>query len=109
MIDKVFLNLYNLLDGDQGAVKEISRDFYNQLQEDLPRILNYIHGKQYADAKKIAHKLKGSVMNFDLPEMIESFITLEQLLASENAEEAIRFYYHIESQIKSFHDLMIDL
>lgn len=103
-MNQIFDNLYTLLDRDLKSVIEISNDFYNQLKEDLPTILSLIELNHYSEAKKLAHKLKGSSMNFHLPLMTEAFITLENSLESQFYEESIANYHLIKKEMSVFYD-----
>lgn len=102
-MNQIFDNLYTLLDKDLKSVIEISNDFYNQLKEDLPTIFSLIEVGHYSDAKKLAHKLKGSSMNFHLPIMTEAFITLENSLESQIYENAIAECHIIEKEMSVFY------
>ena len=103
-VNKIFDNLYTLLEEDLSSLIEISGDFYDQLSQELPTIISLIQLGNYTSAKKLAHKLKGSSMNFYLPVMTEAFITLENTLSAQEYDNAIACCTIIENEISVFHD-----
>lgn len=99
---EIFENLNALLDGDLEAITEISNDFTIQMHEDLPTVIGLIHKEHYTDARKLAHKLKGSVMNFKLPVMVEAFISLEASLDAANQDAALKYCNQILLELSNF-------
>lgn len=81
---RIFENLNMILEGDIDSISEISKDFADQMNTDMPIIINHVNNGDFMDAKKFAHKLKGSAMNFNGTEIIEHFISLESALSVGN-------------------------
>jgi len=101
-MQEVFETLYMLLEGDKDSVHEIATDCYTQLKEDFPKIVTALHKGDLSLAKKFAHKLKGSVMNFKTNEMIEHFVQLENLIDQANTKQATSICKEIEKDIHIF-------
>jgi len=103
---EVFENLNILLGGDTDAINEIARDFSMQMEVDLPQVITHIHNEQLTAARKLAHKLKGSVMNFKLPEMLEAFKALEKALDETDIATANNCLTVIQDELSKFNKLI---
>lgn len=106
---EVFENLNTLLDGDIEAIKEISSDFTTQMHIDMPTVIGHINNGNYSEGRKIAHKLKGSVMNFNMPLMLEAFISLENSLDSENQDASFKYCNKILLALSTFDTLLSNI
>lgn len=103
---EAFQNLVTLLDGDMEAIKEISLDFRDQMHTDMPTVITHINNGDFTDARKIAHKLKGSTMNFQLPTMIDAFLALESALDNGNQDSAYKYCNQILLELSNFDTLL---
>lgn len=99
---EAFQNLVTLLDGDMETIKEISVDFRDQMHTDMPTVITHITNGDFTDARKIAHKLKGSTMNFYLPTMIEAFLALEAALDKGRQDSAYKYCNQILLELSNF-------
>lgn len=102
----VFENLNMLLEGDIEAIIEISKDFVDQMNTDMPVIRTHINDGNYTDAKKYAHKLKGSAMNFNDNTLIEKFVSLESALTTANSDSALTYCDKIMLMVSDFEKLI---
>lgn len=103
---EAFQNLDILLDGDMEAIKEISMDFRDQMHTDMPTVITHINNGDFTDARKIAHKLKGSTMNFQLPTMIDAFLDLEAALDNGNKASSHKICNQILLELSNFDTLL---
>lgn len=76
---KFYKQLFNEIGKDKELLKELVSDFISIYEEHIEELSNGIENGSYDDIAFIAHKLKGSSMNFNMPEFTKAAEELENI------------------------------
>jgi HPt (histidine-containing phosphotransfer) domain-containing protein len=72
-----FKNLFCEIGNDTELLIELTEDFQTIFQDSIQDLLHAIKTNDYYKIDRIAHKLKGASMNFNIPEFTNAANTIE--------------------------------
>ena len=101
-MNKIFENLFQTLNEDSKSLIEISEDFITQMNEYIALINDEIIADEYEGLIKTIHTLKGSVLNFDLPIIIDALSEIKNLTLEKKRLEALASLEKIQFEMKIF-------
>jgi HPt (histidine-containing phosphotransfer) domain-containing protein len=74
--------------GDQALVREIVRDILETTVRELPTLLDLIAASDFDAGGKLAHRIRGSLLNLAADRICAHLLELETACAASNAQEA---------------------
>ncbi len=74
-----FKNLYHEIGNDKELLLELTVDFQTIFQDSFQNLIHAIEIKDYYIIERIAHKLKGASMNFNIPEFTNAAQEIESI------------------------------
>jgi HPt (histidine-containing phosphotransfer) domain-containing protein len=76
---KFYSSLYEEIGNDQELLEELITDFITIYEDNIDELSQSIDSINYKKISFIAHKLKGSSMNFNMPEFTKAAQELETI------------------------------
>jgi len=106
---KFFKNLYNEIGKDKALLKELVSDFITIYQDNIEELSHDIEKLNYENISFIAHKLKGSSMNFNMPVFTEAADELETIGKDKLNKNMSKPFDTMKKQFKKFVDAKKEL
>lgn len=99
-----FENLFNEIGNDMDLLKELASDFSTIFNDSIDNLEKAIKDHNYYKMNRIAHKLKGASMNFNLPNFTSAAEKIEDLGKDEinDTEKAIYSLDLLKDEFKNF-------
>lgn len=105
-----FENLYQEIGADKALLKELVQDFINLYEDNIIALEKAIYEKNFNQMDQIAHKLKGSSLNFNFMKFTEAAKEIE-FIGKDHKDHANPEKYldvlkfQIDSFISAYHEL----
>jgi CheY-like chemotaxis protein len=98
-------NLLKSLDGNEEILKELVAYFIVDYPNQLSEILDAIKTNDNDRLNKAAHKLKGTVSNFEIKTVYELALQLENMSKESITDSAYEIFSKIEQELEKFKKL----
>lgn len=106
---KFYKKLYEEIGKDQELLEELISDFITIYQDNIEELSSSIKKAAYDDIAFIAHKLKGSSMNFNMPKFTEAAQELEDIGRGQLEKNMSKPFSIMKKQFNSFVDAKKEL
>lgn len=104
-----FQKLFETLNEDSESLIDISEDFVVQINEYIIIIRNAIDSNDYEKLNKSIHTLKGSVLNFDIPVILDQLSEIKFLVLQNKKTEALKALEKIQEEMEIFQNQLKSL
>jgi HPt (histidine-containing phosphotransfer) domain-containing protein len=99
---KFYKKLYEEIGNDKDLLEELISDFITIYQENIDELSHSIDNINYKSVSFIAHKLKGSSMNFNMPKFTKAAQTLEDIGKNEMNQEMEKPFNTMKKEFDAF-------
>ena len=106
---KFYKKLYEEIGNDQDLLKELILDFITIYEDNIDELSHSIHQHTYDDIAFIAHKLKGSSMNFNIPKFTKAAQALEDIGKGQLEKNMTKPFKVMQNQFNDFVDAKNEL
>ena len=104
---RYFKDLYEDVGKDKELVSELKDDFLNIYNESINSLKKAIKSNDYEKMDHLAHKLKGSSLNFNIPELTKYFEKIEHEGKNNINNVSEKLLEKIENEIDKFKNINI--
>lgn len=104
---RYFKNLYEDVGEDKKLVIELKNDFLNIYNETITPLKKAIESDNYKKMDHLAHKLKGSCLNFNIPKLTKYFEKIENEGKNNINKDSKNLLDKIEVEINKFENIDI--
>ncbi len=101
---KFYKPLYEEIGKDKDLLKELISDFITIYKDNIDELSRSIHKVAYNDIAFIAHKLKGSSMNFNIPKFTTAAQELEDIGKGQLEKNMTKPFEIMQKQFDDFVD-----
>ncbi len=106
---KIYKQLYEEIGKDKNLLEELVSDFITIYQDNIEKLSRSISKIAYGDIAFIAHKLKGSSMNFNIPKFTEAAQELEDIGKNQLEKNMSKPFNIMEKEFDTFVDAKKEL
>lgn len=90
--------------GRVDLVKRVIGAFVEQLDEDIPQLIGTVEQGDAADAKKLAHRIKGAAANVAADPLRDAAAQVEELAANQEIAEAETYVAELKTGWEVYKD-----
>jgi HPt (histidine-containing phosphotransfer) domain-containing protein len=99
---KFYKKLYEEIGNDQELLEELISDFITIYEDNIEELTRSINQINYKRISFIAHKLKGSSMNFTMPKFTEAAQELEDIGKEELKKDLVQPFNKMKKEYNAF-------
>lgn len=99
---KFYKKLYEEIGNDKELLEELISDFITIYEDHIDELSHSIEQFNYKDISFIAHKLKGSSMNFNMPEFTKAAQELEDIGKNEMDKDMEKPFNTMKKEFNAF-------
>lgn len=99
---RFYKKLYEEIGNDKGLLEELISDFITIYEDNIEELNRSINQINYKNISFIAHKLKGSSMNFNMPKFTEAAQELENIGKEELEKDLVQPFNRMKKEYDAF-------
>jgi len=99
---RFYSSLYEEIGNDQELLEELISDFITIYEDNIHELSQSIDNINYKDISFIAHKLKGSSMNFNMPKFTKAAQELEDIGKGELDKDLQKPFDSVKEAFEAF-------
>lgn len=99
---KFYKKLYEEIGNDKDLLEELISDFITIYEDNIEKLSSSVKQIDYKNISFIAHKLKGSSMNFNMPKFTQAAQTLEDIGKDELHKDMTKPLHTMEKEFDAF-------